>query len=77
MVLMKRKLCEPDIMNCKKLAHENTLLIINNVLMNERWVKYWNKWPTSVSKELIASKVLTCKKYMDVDVGRGTLFCKY
>ena len=73
----EEKVVRADIMNCKKLAHENTLLIINNVLMNERWVKYWNKWPTSVSKELIASKVLTCKKYMDVDVGRGTLFCKY
>tara|TARA_Y100000389_G_scaffold165984_1_gene170388 strand:+ start:416 stop:2896 length:2481 start_codon:yes stop_codon:yes gene_type:complete len=73
----EEKMVRADIMNCRDLAHENTLLIINNVLMNGRWVKYWNQSPTSVSKELIASKVLTCKKYMDIDVGRGTLFCTY
>lgn len=66
-----------DIMNCRDLAHENTLLIINNVLMNEKWVKYWNEWPTRISKQLIANKVLKCKRYMDIDVGRGTLFCSY
>ena len=66
-----------DIWSCKQLAHPNTNLIINNVLSNEHWIKYWNKGPTNAFKKLLVNKTLKEPKFLDIDLGKGSIICKY
>ena len=66
-----------DIILCRAIATENTLLIINNVLKNNNWIKYWNKGPTQVYNDLVRDKKLKPIKNIDIDIGRGSVVCKY
>ena len=66
-----------DITNCKYLAHPDTLLIVNNVLHNNRYIKYWNKEPTKIWNKLVNDKVVIKKEHMDINTGRGNVIGKY
>lgn len=67
-----------DLNNCKQLANTKTLLIVNNVLNNQKWIKYWNKEPTHVWNKLIKEKKVVEKiKNIDIDIGRGSVIGKY
>ena len=66
-----------DIIYCKKVSNENTQLIINNVLSNKKFIKYWNKGPTDTCNKLINRHVITDVKYIDIDIGKGSVVCKY
>ena len=66
-----------DITNCKYLAHPDTLLIVNNVLHNNGYIKYWNKEPTKIWNKLVNDKVVIKKEHMDINTGRGSVIGKY
>lgn len=66
-----------DISNCKNLATSKTLLIVNNVLNNQKWIKYWNKEPTNVWNKLINEKLVEKIENMDIDIGRASVIGKY
>ena len=66
-----------DITNCKNLATSDTILIVNNVLNNTTWIKYWNKEPTNVWNKLVHEKMVKKLEAIDIDVGRGTVIGKY
>ena len=66
-----------DLNNCKQLANSNTLLIVNNVLKNQKWIKYWNIEHTNVWNKLSKDKVVETIEAIDIDIGRGTVIGKY
>lgn len=66
-----------DIQNCKKLAHESTLLYVNNVNYNSKFVKYWTKNPTHVWKELVKNKFVLELKQKCIKQGVGGVFGYY
>ncbi len=73
----KYDIIKQDILLSKNLAHDNTIIIINNILENKKWIKYWNKEPCIVVDELISGRVITKLHQIDIDIGIGTLVCKY
>ena len=66
-----------DIINCKRLASLDTLLIVNKVLSNENWIKSWNKDPTNVWNKLVDEKFVDKIENLDIDVGRASVVGKY
>tara|TARA_B100000787_G_scaffold166269_2_gene151241 strand:- start:10746 stop:13265 length:2520 start_codon:yes stop_codon:yes gene_type:complete len=66
-----------DINNCKNIATYDTLLIVNNVLNNQKWIKYWNKEPTIIFNKLVEEKIIKKIENIDIDIGRGTVIGKY
>lgn len=66
-----------DLKNCKQLANPKTLLIVNNVLNNEKWIKYWNKEPTNIWNKMVDDKFVESIETIDIDVGRGSVIGKY
>jgi 16S rRNA (guanine(966)-N(2))-methyltransferase RsmD len=73
----KYDIVKQDIILSKKLAHSDTILIINNVLKNKRWMKYWTEEVSNATAELESSGFITNLHNIDIDVGRGTVICKY
>lgn len=53
--------CKKDIENMKKLAHKNTILIIDDIIPNKRW----GKGPTKALNEFIETKQIINVKYYD------------
>lgn len=66
-----------DIMFCKNLAHRRTKLIINNAILKENLIRYWNKGPTTASNKLISSSIIQNAKFYDIDIGKGSVICEY
>lgn len=40
-----------DIINCKKLANENTIVIMDDTMNNKAWINYWNEGPNRAWSE--------------------------
>jgi len=66
-----------DINNCKNISTHDTFLIVNNVLNNQKWIKYWNKEPTIIFNKLVEEKIIKKIENIDIDIGRGTVIGKY
>lgn len=66
-----------DIILCKKFAKEETIVIINGVLENELWIKYWNAYPTRAKKELEKECQIKSICQFDISIGRGTYLGNY
>ena len=73
----KYDVVKSDILLSKKIAHDNTIVIINSVIQDKKMIKYWNNDPTLIANELIHSQIIIKLCQIDVDVGRGCLLCKY
>lgn len=73
----KYDIVKQDIILSKKLAHSNTIVIINNVLKNKNWMKYWTQETSNAVDWLKMSGYINNLHNIDIDVGRGTVFCKY
>ena len=63
--------------NCKRLAHKDTLVLMDDTMYTEQWVENYTKGPTASWKEAIeAGEVIEGGK-ADYDVGRGMSWGKY
>ena len=40
-----------DLFNCKKLAHNKTIVILDDTMNNNKWIHSWNKGPNRAWKE--------------------------
>ena len=40
-----------DLFNCKELAHNKTIVILDDTINNNKWVNSWNEGPNSAWKE--------------------------
>jgi len=45
------KVAKGDIINCKKLAHEKTIVIMDDTMNNKQWINSWNRGPNLAWKE--------------------------
>ena len=50
---------------------------INNVLKNKGWMKYWTEEVSNATADLVSSGFITNLHNIDIDIGRGTVICKY
>lgn len=73
----KYDIVRQDIILSKQFAHKNTILIINNVLKNKKWMKYWTQEVSNAIDDLKANDFIDNLHNIDIDVGRGSLMCKY
>ncbi len=59
---------ERDLQNCLRLAHENTLIIMDDTMYTQSWLQHWNVGPTKAWTE---AKGLTIKEIETHDYGNG------
>ena len=58
-----------DIFNCKNLAHDKTIVVLDDTINNEAWIHYWNRGPNRAWKEAKDSNMI--KEIDSIDFGRG------
>lgn len=66
-----------DLINCKQLAHSDTIVIMDDTMYNNRWIASWNTGPTQAWNEHILNKNIKeiCRK--NYSHGRGMSWGKY
>lgn len=67
-----------DIINCKNLAHSNTIVIMDDtIFVNKEFVANWNIGPTRAWTDAINSKYIISKGHEEYDLYRGNSWGKY
>jgi len=66
-----------DIQNCKKLANENTIVIMDDTIYKKRWKNGSTKGPTQVWKEMLNSDGVKELGRQEYGVGNGLSWGKY
>ena len=60
-----------DIINCKNLAHNKTLVVLDDTQSNSDWVESWNLGPTRAWKEAKEENIIREVGSEDYRQGRG------
>ena len=66
-----------DLLNCKNLAHSNTIVIMDDTVIRKEWVQHWNIGPMRAwdeAKKDNMVKEISCEEYSS---GRGQSWGKY
>ena len=46
-------------------------------MKNKGWMKYWTEEVSNATADLVSSGFITNLHNIDIDIGRGTVICKY
>ncbi len=68
-------IAKADIINCKKLAHKESIVIMDDVVQNG--LKSWNFGPNRAWGEEVKNNNIIENKFEDYGKGRGTAWGKY
>ena len=60
-----------DLVNCKHLAHEKTIVIFDDTVNKEEWLKYWNVGPNKAWKEAKSENLIKEMGTLDIGIGKG------
>tara|TARA_Y100000389_G_scaffold44671_1_gene39368 strand:- start:3830 stop:4423 length:594 start_codon:yes stop_codon:yes gene_type:complete len=60
-----------DILNCKNLAHDKTIVVIDDTINNNNWLQGWNIGPNRAWKEAKDSNMIKEIGTIDFKRGRG------
>tara|TARA_A100001015_G_C14913054_1_gene681261 strand:- start:360 stop:953 length:594 start_codon:yes stop_codon:yes gene_type:complete len=60
-----------DILNCKNLAHDKTIVVIDDTINNENWIARWNIGPNRAWKEAKNWNIINEIGSTDFSRGRG------
>ena len=71
------KTVKADMNNCFKLAHKDTIVILDDTIFTPEWEKSYNKGPTQIWKEYMQSKKIIQINTKDYQKGRGMSWGKY
>lgn len=66
-----------DLMNCSKLAHKDTILVMDDVVTLEKNIKSWNIGPNKAWYELVNNKFIEEKEQQNFKKGHGIAWGKY
>jgi predicted O-methyltransferase YrrM len=66
-----------DLMNCKRFAHKDTIVIMDDTIYRKDWETEWTKGPTKVWLEGIKNNTIIEIEHRDFEPGRGMSWGKY
>jgi predicted O-methyltransferase YrrM len=71
------EVAKADLLNCKRLAHKDTIVIIDDTMYNSTWEQHYNIGPTKAWLECIKQNIITKINQYDFEPGRGLSYGKY
>lgn len=71
------EVAKSDLVWCKKLAHKNTILIMDDTVSRKDWIQHWNNGPNRAWDEECSVGNVCCEGKVDYGVGRGMSWGKY
>lgn len=70
-------IAKADLLNCRRFAHENTLVLIDDTMFTEGWSASFNIGPTQTWVEAIEQGVIVEGGHHDYQPGRGMSWGRY
>lgn len=70
-------IAKADLENCKRFAHEQTLVLVDDVVKRNDWVAYYNRGPNKAWEEAKGSGLIKEIDSEDYSHGRGMAWGKY
>ena len=70
-------IAKQDLINCKRLAHKNSLVILDDVVRNKNNIKFWNEGPNKSWDECKKINIIHEIGQIDYNIGRGVAYGKY
>jgi len=71
------EIAKADMENCFQLAHENTIIILDDTIFTKHWVQNWNIGPTRTWTEYLEQNKIVELNRKDYCNGRGMSWGKY
>lgn len=71
------EIAKADLENCMKLAHGNTLILLDDTMYTQEWMQDYTVGPTRAWLEYINDNKITEIKRVDYCIGRGMSWGKY
>ncbi len=71
------QVAKADLINCKRFAHKDTIVIMDDTMYNKLWEKEYNTGPTQAWKEGIKNNIITEISHIDFEPGRGISWGNY
>lgn len=66
-----------DLVNCKRFAHDKTIVILDDTMTNSEWMLEWNVNPNRIWAEAVTGGLVTTIQQYDYTIGRGMSVGKY
>ncbi len=66
-----------DLLNCKRFAHKDTIVIMDDTIYKKEWEREYTIGPTRAWVEGIKNNMITEISHSDFEVGRGMSWGKY
>ena len=73
----KYSIVRADLLNSKRLAHPQTIVIIDDTVQTPEWIQHYNKGPNQAWKEVLDEKIIVELGIKDYEKGRGMSWGKY
>lgn len=66
-----------DLINCSKLAHKDTIVVMDDVVTLEKRIERWNEGPNKAWYELVNNKFIQEEEQQNFSKGHGIAWGKY
>ena len=66
-----------DLLNCSKYAHDKTIVIMDDIVKQKKWVKSWNIGPNKAWEEELLNGNITQHGHVSYESGRGQSWGNY
>ena len=71
------EIARADLLNCKRFAHKDTIVIMDDTIYRKDWEKEWTIGPTRVWQEGIKNNTIIEANHFDFEPGKGMSWGKY
>lgn len=71
------EVAKADLFNCKRFAHKDTIVIIDDTIYRKDWEREYTVGPTKAWLEGIKQNIITEISHKDFEAGRGISWGKY
>ncbi len=71
------EVAKADLLNCKRFAHKDTIVVIDDTIYRKDWEKHYTIGPTNAWLEGIKQNIITEITHYDFEPGRGLSYGKY
>ena len=71
------EIARADLLNCKRFAHKNTIVIMDDTIYKKEWEREYNIGPTRAWTEGIKNNTINEISHTDFEIGRGMSWGKY
>jgi predicted O-methyltransferase YrrM len=71
------QISKADLLNCKRFAHNDTIVIMDDTIYKKDWIREWTIGPTKAWQEGIKSGLISELSNAEFEIGRGMSWGKY